>query len=412
MKIIQINAIYGEKSTGRIVKEIDDLLKTEGYETGIVVPQKISTTDNVYAIGNAFDWKWHALYTRLTGKQGFASKSATKRLLLWLDKQHPDVIHLHNIHGNFVNIDLLFSYIRKNNIPTVITMHDCWYFTGKCFHFIESNCDSWKTVCQKCPRKLLDIPNYFRDSTTEVFLKKKEMISRLQNVVIVGCSEWITDLAKHSFLCDKPIVTIYNGVDTNVFAPVKNDFRKNHRIDNDFVILGMANKWNLPENRFIVDAISNIDGNISIVLVGCKKEDVEYFRPFKNIICVGYVNSQSDLAEIYSSADVFVNLTLADNLPTVNMEAQSCGTPVITYDTGGSPELVIAGKTGYVVPQLDEDALLEAIQKIRNGMISRAECREIACQRFDKNKNYMKYIEIYNKYDVDAQGEGECYNQY
>lgn len=396
MKVIEVNAIYGSRSTGRIVKDLCELLRKKGDIALAAAPMGISSSSEGFQIGNRLDRKWHALTARLLGKQGYASILATKRFLKWLDQQKPDLVHLHNLHGNFVNLNLLFRYLAKKDIPTVITMHDCWYFTGKCFHYVESRCQRWKTGCHDCPRNKLDIPSFFFDQTKNVHRDKKNYLSAIPRLTVVGCSDWICKEAKQSFLNAKEIVRIYNGVDLSVFKPTENAFRKSHGLESQFIILGMANKWLLKENRATVERVlSSMGSDDVLVLVGCDQSQVDGFDRQKTIICVDYLADPNELADVYSSADVFVNLTLADTLPTVNMESLCCGTPVITYDSCGSAELVDQGITGYVVPQFDQSALIAALTEIRNHRIDRARCRSVAAERFEKNQNYQAYRQLF-----------------
>lgn len=396
MKIAQINAVYGYGSTGVIVEDIEKTIKADGSKPYIVYRSTNKDAKNGYKVGNRFDWAFHAAYTRLFGKQGYASKRATKKLLKWFDSVSPDVIHLHNLHSNYINLPLLLKYCAEKNIKTVLTLHDCWFFTGKCFHFIESNCEKWKVGCDKCPRNKSDVKSLFFDRTKKVFNDKKRLFKNIKDLTVVGCSDWISELAKESAVfAEKKVLTIRNGIDLSVFKPIDCAFRNEHGLNGKFVILGMANKWLDKRNEETVGAlIKNLPDDCAIVLVGCNDEQKGRALSDK-VIKLGFVRDKGELAKIYSSADVFVNLTLADNLPTVNMESIACGTPVITYNVGGSPELVSEKKTGYIVEKFDVKALTDCINKIKSGVISQAACRKYAEENFDKDKNYNRYLDIY-----------------
>lgn len=397
MKIVIINAIYGSRSTGVIVRDLCTTAEKTGWEVVPVYHHGHNTPSNAIKAGNSIDEKLHALYTRVFGKQAYASRITTKKLLRKLDKERPDIIHLHNLHSNFVNLNMLLKYLAKRDIATVITMHDCWYFTGKCFHYVESNCHKWQTGCGNCPRNREDIPSLFFDNSAMVWKDKKEYLSAIPRLIVVGCSKWICGEVRKSFLSNREIRCIYNGVDTEVFKPNSRNFRKEYNLVNNFIILGMAGKWLLKENVQIFEQVlASLKENDRLVLVGCNFDEKERFKNNKSIICLGYIESAEELAGVYCAADVFVNLTLADTLPTVNMEASACGTPVITVDVGGSTELVQNGINGYILKSRSYDELNKCIESVRQGLISRETCREYAEKNFDKNKNYQEYIKLYN----------------
>jgi glycosyltransferase involved in cell wall biosynthesis len=354
VKVLQINAVYGKKSTGTIVQDIDILLKESGNISYVAYQDAAIHIPNGYRIGNIVDWKFHALLTRITGKQGFYSRFATKKFLKYLEHIKPDIIHLHNLHANFINLPILLEYIRKQRIGLVITLHDCWYFTGKCFHFADIGCEKYKTRCDGCPKKNQDIPNLFIDNAYWVYKKKKELFSNIPNKKIIGCSKWIASLAEESFF--EKVDYIYNGIDTRIFKEQdRNSIRQSMGIEQEFVILGMANKWGLIENEDVVKSLFQHYSlrNAVILIVGCDAETKQRFRTLSagskvKTILVEYVQLREELARYYACADVFVNLTHVDTLPTVNMESICCGTPVVTYNSGGSPELILSG-CGYVV---------------------------------------------------------------
>lgn len=396
MKILQINAVYGYLSTGIIVENIEDLLHENGWETGVVYQKASKPPRNGYRMGNWLDWKIHALWTRLSGKQAYASQFSTKKMIRWLQQQKPDVVHLHNLHSNYICLNMLLKYLAENDIPTVITLHDCWYFTGKCFHYMESKCEKWKVRCQNCPRKKQDVKSFFFDQSRAVFRDKEKYLNAIPRLTIVGCSDWICDQASMSILKDRPIQRVYNGIDTAVFTPDDRAYRKKLGLEDKFVILGAANKWLNPMNQGAMQAVlDKLEENDRVVLFACTPEQVEQLREQKNVVALGYIHDQNQMASLFDSADVFVNMTLADTLPTVNMEALSCGTPVITFDSCGSPELIDDGVTGYVVPACAQEPLVRAIKRVKNGEISLEACRKAALQKFNRKNNYCDYLKIY-----------------
>lgn len=396
MKIVLVNAVFGYGSTGVIVEDLYNGIKKLGDQAYIVYSTAKENTVCGYKIGGKIDRLFHAVYTRFFGMQGYASKRVSKKLIKYFNLINPDVLHLHNLHANYINMPILLNYCAKKNIKVIVTLHDCWFFTGKCFHFVESNCEKWKTECQECPRNKLDVKSYFFDMTKKVFNDKKKLFDNIKDITIVGCSDWISNLARESAIFrDKRIVTIRNGIDLETFQPTIRKFRNEYGLQNKFIILGMASKWSHQDNNnTVVDLLSMLSDKFVVVLIGCNFNSVEQFNSDK-VIKLDFVADKNVLADIYSSADVFVNLTLADTLPTVNMESIACGTPVVTYNVGGSPELVVDGQTGYIIEKFDVDTLKKAIDKVEQGKISRLACRTYAEHYFDKKKNYNQYFDLY-----------------
>ena len=393
MRVLQINAVYGYKSTGVIVKDIGDTLVHNGDEAYFAYQTANAPVENGYLVGGKLSWKWHALHARLFGKQAYASKGATKRLIKWIEKIQPDVVHFHNLHSNYIHLNILCDYLAKKNIPVVITMHDCWYFTGKCSHYAAVKCDKWQDACGKCPLNKSEQPSLFFDNTSKVLKDKTKHLLSLKNLTLVGCSEWVANEARKSKLSTANIQVVYNGVDTSIFAPHESELKKELDIENDFIILGMADKWHAEQNREIVEKlIAAQDEKTKIIIVGCKEEQTKYFDQFDKVIPLGYITDRNRLSDIYAAADVFVNLTRADTLPTVNMESICCGTPVITFDCCGSPELVNSG-CGYIVHEGDYETLLAKIEAVKQNSLSFNVLEEQ--RKFDKNECYKKYLDIY-----------------
>lgn len=400
MKVIEINATLGFGSTGLIVKDIGELLKRSGHEVRYVYQLGDGNPSECYRVGRPFDWKIHALFTRITGMQAWGSKNVTKKLIKYLNSEKPDVVHLHNLHSNYINLPILLKYLVEKNISTVVTLHDCWFFTGKCCHFASAFCNAWKTGCGKCP-KLKEAPSsVFLDNTSLVAKEKAKLFQGIHNLTVVGCSKWISDLAKESFVfknCN--IEQIYNGVDTDIFN-IKNrsECREKYGIHADYVMLGMANKWLDERNSAVFELIvSKLSKNEVLILVGCTEVQKKAVEMYSNVIAIGFVSKREEMADYYNLSNVFVNLTFEDTLPTVNMESIACGTPVITYNSCGSPELVQEGKTGYIIEQLDDSALLKAWDRIKQEAIQRSDCREIGSRMFNKNDRYEDYISLFNR---------------
>jgi len=396
MKVLQINATYGYSSTGLIVKDIGNMLVEKGEESFYAYQSCNSTPKNGYRVGNKFDWKLHALLCRLSGKQAYYSKLATKKLIKHIEDIKPDIVHLHNLHSNYVHLNLLLQYLVKANIATVITLHDCWYFTGKCFHYADIVCDRFQTGCGNCPKKKAPPKSLFFDPSIKVLKDRYTYLSKIPRLTLVGCSQWICGETKKSYLKDLSIAQIYNGVDVEIFKPYDNTpLRKKYQLEEDtYVVMGMANKWLLPSNKkLLTDIVNILNDKLKLMIVGCKEEQVEQLKGLnEHIIPVGFIKDRVELAKHYSLANVFVNATHVDTLPTVNMESICCGTPVITYDCCGSPELVLDG-CGKVVAEHEVAELLLAIKE-RMGKISK-ETLEKARVKYDKNESYKKYLQIY-----------------
>ncbi len=400
MRVLQINANYGFGSTGLIVKDISDMLTQEGYESFCAYQKSSERISSGYQIGKPIDWKIHAVLCRIFGRQGYYSSLATKKLLLYIDSIKPDIVHLHNLHSNYINISILLHYLAENDIATVITMHDCWYFTGKCFHYADCDCDGFTHGCGNCKKKSAPPRSYLFDWSAWSLKNKNELLHSIPRLKIVGCSEWICKEAKRSFLEDCNISCIYNGVNTEIFRPSKSNVRKKYGLKEDtLLVMGMANKWLLPSNINIIDAFHDLTG-VTLMIVGCTESQMLLLQKYgEKVVGIGFINDRETLAEIYSAADVFINLTHADTLPTVNMESICCGTPVITYDSCGSPELVSEG-TGIIVKEGDKAGIIEAIKCI--SKLNRELCRKKGLEDFDKTNCYKKYIEIYQQLEIGA----------
>lgn len=393
MKVLQINAVYGYKSTGIIVKDIEALLNNNGHTSYVAYQTAVNPPENSYKIGNVPDYKFHAVYSRFFGKQAYASKLATMGLIRHIKSISPDIVHFHNLHSNYINLNMLCDYLAKSKIPVVITMHDCWYFTGKCTHYAAVKCDKWQSTCGNCPQNKNEQASLFFDCTHKVLKDKTEHLNKLHKLTLVGCSEWISNEAKKSLLKNADVQVVYNGVDTAIFTPHENDFKEKYNLKKDYTILGFANKWCLDINKDATEKIIQHNKDADIVIVGCTKEQEKLFEIYENVTCIGYVNDRQELADIYASSDVFINLTHADTLPTVNMESICCGTPVITYDCCGSPELVDSD-SGFVVDENNVDSLLSRIKQIKEKPLL-FDVKEKQ-KKFDKNTCYNKYLDIYN----------------
>lgn len=394
MKILQVNANYGFGSTGLIMKDIGEAIANSGNEPFFAYQRTDSSVKNGMVVGNPLDWKLHAALCRIFGGQGYYSKLATRQFISEIRRIKPDVVHLHNLHSNFVNVDVLLRFLAEEDIATVITMHDCWYFTGKCFHYVDCGCEGYMHQCGNCPKKKAPPKSLLFDRSKSSLKNKKERLLAIPRLKVVGCSNWICKEAGKGILAQCNMETVYNGVDTSVFKPTDSTIRQDYNIENGFLVMGMANKWLQPGNMDMLSKVSSLTG-VRLMIVGCTEQQRKTIGNIhENIVAVGFIQDREELAKYYSAADVFVNLTHADTLPTVNMESICCGTPVITYNSCGSPEL-IEEATGIVVEENDKDGIVKALAYMQSH--SFPDCRQVGIQRFDKISCYHRYIEIYEE---------------
>lgn len=388
MKIVQINATCGVGSTGNICIEISKLLTAAGTENYIFY----SLADSDYSLGIRFSNNTHvqALKSRVFGKFGFCAVNVTRKIIKKLDEIKPDIVHLHNIHSHNVNLELLFEYLKSKKIKTFWTFHDCWAFTGYCVHFDMIGCDKWKTGCYDCVQR--GEYSWFFDNSKKLYEKKKELFTGL-DLTIITPSEWLSALVKESFLKDYEVKVINNGIDLDVFKPTSSDFKAKHSIQDKHIVLGVAYSWSLKKGiDCFIELSKRLPENYQIVLVGTDERTDKHLT--NNILSIHATTSQQELAEIYTAADVFVNTTREDTFPTVNMEALACGTPVVTFNTGGSTE-AIDDSCGVIVPKNDIDALEKEILRLCEAKpISKKPCLNKS-KSFDKTNCFEKYLEIY-----------------
>lgn len=396
MKVLQINSVCGTGSTGRIALDIHNMLIEQGHESKIAYGRgQANKCDYAIKIGNKFDFYAHALKTRLFDKHGFGSKKPTKEFIKKVKEYSPDIIHLHNIHGYYINIEILFNFLKEYNKPIIWTLHDCWPFTGHCSHFDYANCYKWETHCGHCPVKKSYPASFFIDNSYNNFEKKRELFTGLKDLTIVTPSKWLAEDVKKSFLKEYPIRVINNGINLNVFKPTESNFRGKNNLNDKFLILGVASKWTERKGiNYFLELSKMLKDDEKIILVGLSENQIKNLP--KNIIGIKRTNSIKELAEIYSTIDVFVNPTLDDNFPTTNIEALACGTPVITFNTGGSPES-LDKNTGFIVEKGNTKQLLKKIQEIKKlgKEYYKNNCIKKAYNYFDKNKKFQEYIELY-----------------
>lgn len=397
MKILQINTSVNTGSTGHIAEDIGKILLKDGHQSFIAAGfTDRPSASQVIKIGNAWDKKLHGLKTRIFDRHGFGSKGATLQLVKEIAQIKPDIIHLHNLHGYYLHIGVLFEYLKKMQLPVVWTLHDCWPFTGHCSHFDRVNCHKWKEQCYACPNIKGYPASFGFDNSRKNFQDKRDIFNGLNNLQIVTPSQWLANHVRNSFLGKYPVHVINNGIDLSVFKTfdIEEDIKKYNPFGKK-IILGVASTWKKRKAFEDFIQLSRLIGqNDQIVLVGLDKMQIKYL-PY-NITGVKRTESLNELAALYSASDVFVNPTYVDNFPTTNLEALACGTPVITYNTGGSLE-AIDTETGIVVEKGDIDGLHKAILQIcsKGKDFYSIKCRERAVKLYNKDGRYADYLNLY-----------------
>jgi len=392
MKIVQINVSYGRGSTGKICLGIAELLHKNGFDNrtlyssaGVDSPFGIKYTDIKYM-------KFQALRSRVLGTYGFHSVKATGALISEIDKLAPDIVHIHNIHSHDCNFEMLMSYLKEKHIKTVWTFHDCWCFTGYCTYFDIVNCDRWVDGCHDCPQRKQY--SWFFDKSAELYRLKKEALKGL-DLTVVTPSVWLANLVKLSFLSACPVKVINNGIDLGIFKPTVCDKKILDKKAGERIVLGVALGWEARKGLDVFVSLSKtLPSNYRIVLVGTNGS-IDKTLP-GNILSIHRTHDQHELAALYSVADVFVNPTREENYPTVNMEAIACGTPVVTFRTGGSGEM-LDETCGSVVDRDDIASLEKEIIRIcETHPYSREACVKRA-ESFDQNERFMEYVELYKE---------------
>ena len=394
MKIVQINATCSSGSTGKITQSVSSLLSCEGIENYILYSHGSDGGDKTVRFMSEKEGKVQALFSRVFGNYGFNSRSATKRVIRELEKIKPDAVHLHNLHTHDLHMEMLFRYFKKNQTKLYWTFHDCWAFTAYCPYFDVAACNRWKSGCHACPQRKQF--SWFFDRSLALYKRKKELFTGL-DLTIITPSLWLAELVSQSFLAEYPVKVINNGIDIDLFSPRESDFRAKYGLEDKFLLLGVAFGWGkrkgLDVFKFLAD---RLDERFAIVLVGTTDE-IDKTLP-SHVVSIHRTENQKELAEIYSAADLFVNPTREENYPTVNMESLACGTPVITFRTGGSGEM-LTSSCGAVVERGDAEAMLQEILRIAEDKpFTKDACLEQA-KKFDAMTRYREYVALYKKND-------------
>lgn len=404
-RLLQINPVLRTStSTGRIMREIGEAAMSAGWESHMAYSRGrdgvMPCTSEIVPVGSLLDVAWHGLVTRLADRHGLASEHATRRFVERIREIRPDVVHIHNIHGYFLNYKILFDYLSKSGIPVVWTVHDCWLYTGHCYHYASVGCDKWKTGCGHCPQRLKFPASLWLDRSARNWIDKRQAFTSMpqDRLVMVTVSDWMRREMTGSFLGGYGFRVIHNGIDTDKFTVRDSSrVREMYGLGDRHIILGVAGIWSREKGLDDFMALQQRLGpDEVIVLVGV--DAAQKRRLPDGIVGIARTDSADALAELYSAADVLVNPTWQDNYPTVNMESIACGTPVVTYRTGGSVESVTAG-TGFVVEQGDVSGIMQAVRQIESSgkEVWREHCRRYALEHFRKQDRYADYVSLYEE---------------
>lgn len=404
-KLLQINPVLRTNtSTGRIMQEIGELAMANGWESYIAYSYGRDgmkpCQSNLLPIGNKWDVALHGVITRLFDAHGLVSQIATQKLVKQIEELKPDVIHIHNIHGYFLNYQILFNFLVQSDIPVIWTIHDCWLYTGHCYYYTFIGCNKWQTGCGHCPQQRKFPASWLVDRSRRNYIDKEKAFTSLPKglLTLVPVSEWMAGEMNRSFLSGCDIRVIHNGIDTDTFSPQDGSaLLARYGLEGKHILLGVASIWSREKGLDDFLRLSTmLTPDECIVLVGVDEHTAK--RLPANIIPIRRTENVQQLAQLYSVATAFVNPTWQDNYPTVNLESISCGTPVVTYRTGGSPESVTT-QTGMVVSQGDVDALLRSVRQIEHlGKESFVgPCRQYALQHFRKEDRYKDYLRLYDE---------------
>lgn len=390
-KIAIINSVCGIGSTGRIANDLTLFLRLKGFDARIFFGRNTNDFKAPYAkcFSNLLDFGVHSFEARLLDKSGFSSNHVTHRLINELNCFDPDLIILNNLHGYYINITILFNWIKSKNKKIILVCHDCWNFTGHCAYFDFINCDRWKKQCFSCPLKTSYPKSILLDRSKKNYLLKKQLYSNVKNMTIISPSKWLSSIIGESFLGSYKTVVINNGIDTSIFKRNDGgDFRIRYGIGDKKIILCIANVFEKRKGIDDILTLSNfLDKNELIVLVGHLKKHTRLDN--NKILHIKQTDDLKQLVELYSASDVMFNPTYEDTYSNVNMEALSCGTPVVCYKTGGAYEML---DEKYVVEKGDYKAAYFLMREIFDKRI-----KNLDNQDFSIEKMHSQYLALIEK---------------
>ncbi|WP_176013738.1 glycosyltransferase [Victivallis sp. Marseille-Q1083] len=394
VRILQINVTANNGSTGRIAEGIGNAIRDAGFESRIAWGRVgRDSSSRLIQIGNHWDCRWHGLESRLLDNHGQASRHATGELIRQMEAIKPDIVHLHNIHGYYLNYPTLFQYLSKKDIPIVWTLHDCWSFTGHCTYFDYIGCNKWQTGCNNCPQGNSYPASWLFDRSRQNWIDKKHFFTMPRRMTLVPVSRWLAELVQGSFLNRYPFRVIHNGIDIRNFRPHNSEaVKEKYGWQREKILLGVASVWSSRKGLADFVKLANmLPSPYRLVLVGLSKKQMR--RLPENMTAIPRTESIAELAELYSVAEVFINPTWEDNFPTTNLESIACGTPVITYRTGGSVES-IRPDTGIIVEQGDLGGVLNAVNYTTKNVEN---CRNYALKHFRQEDRFLEYVKLYQE---------------
>ncbi len=393
MKVLQINSFFSVGGPPRIMNGIYDTLKENGIECKIAASrEKLYALEDSYQVCSDKNVKINALKARLFDNEGFNAQKDTQKLVEYIKQYDPDIIHLHNLHGYCINLEVLFGYLKSCQKPVVWTLHDCWAFTGHCAHFDLIGCSKWKEQCRSCSQTKEYPASFFHDRSEKNYKEKKAAYSGMKNLTLVTPSKWLASFLPDSILKEHAVKVIHNGIDLKRFSCRKSDILEKNGLAGKRIVLGVAQNW--AERKGLEDFVklaSLLSDEYKVVLIGLTEEQKKALP--KEVFGLTRTENVEELQKWYSAAEVFVNFTYQDNFPTVNIEALACGTPVLTYKTGGSVEAVCEG-CGWVVAQGNVKGAKKVIEEMGEKEQYREACLQRA-QKFDRKERYLEYIELY-----------------
>lgn len=406
MKVLLINSVCGIGSTGRICTDLAQQFEAAGDEVKIAYGRKRTVPEQFqkYAVRIGTDWdcQMHAIQTRLFDMHGFGSKHATKKFLQWAEEYKPDLLWLHNIHGYYINVEMLFDWIKKHpEMQVKWTLHDCWAFTGHCSYFTAVKCAQWKSHCSYCSQLRRYPACYAMSSVRRNFARKRAAFTRVPNLTLITPSKWLADLVKQSFLKDYPVEVHYNTIDTTIFKPTPSDFRERYGLQDKIIVLGVANVWEDRKGLFDFYKLAEmLDDHYAIVLVGLSEKQIEDLP--KNIKGIQRTNSPKELVAIYTAADVFVNPSVEETFGMTPVEAQACGAPSIVYEGTACAE--VAEQNGNKAVPQDVNALYEAItgEKFMRWGKKHSKKRGCTIVAIPRTNSPQELAEIYTAADIFA----------
>lgn len=407
-KVLQINPVANWGSTGRIADGIGQIAMQNSWDSYIAYGRFARpSSSHLIRIGNDWVCKMHGILSHLIDAQGLGSRSSTLTFIKMLEQIHPDILHLHNLHGYYINYKIIFEYIKRTGIPTFWTLHDCWSFTGHCTYFTAVGCDKWMNECNNCPQKF-GYPKTFVDMSKRNYILKKKCFTGIPNLTLIPVSDWLHGLVRQSFMSDCRILTIHNGCNVDTFRPSESNIREKYHLQDKRVVLAVASMGFGGRKGFddLIALRRMLGEEYVIIMVGCSEQEVR--QTPNGIIGLERTENVEELRNLYSAADIFINPTHEDNFPTTNIEALACGTPVITYNTGGSPESILdkEGKIyGAVTRENTPESLAQEIETFYNHYlidihirsVVTHNCRQRAVLCFDEKKQFQKYVDLYEQ---------------